>query len=1771
MNKVKTLFLIAIMSLIWGSSVAQNTDYNWTWIAGTNTGRTSVFGTQGIHDSNNIPGGGKTDMYTTDLNGNFWLYGGGNGSSVLWKNDGTGWAWIAGTSTDITGSGFYPDPEYGNQGVADPANRPSVRSGGTIATDSQGNVWLFGGYGEDGHGNLNMRLNDLWKFDGTNWTWISGSDQGNQTANYGSKGEADAANMPGSRSDHVMWIDSQDNIWVFGGDGWASTTPNGGSANRLNDLWKFDGTNWTWVAGNNGYFQQGIFGTKGIGDPNNTPGARYDAMGWINNNDELYLFGGIAHGQISATGTTSSLSPINDLWKFDGTNWIWIGGADTLRSLGVYGSKGTVSPDNIPSARAGASFTKFSNGDIVVHTGYGIDPTTGLYYKDLSDTWIFDGSDWKWQSGPNTSNESPVFGSKGTASQTNTPGARHSAALWSKDDNLYFFGGRGNHGSSYDSFGVNDYWVGESVAPSIEVSISQIFPEATPTGSEAYIYGSGFSTTTSDQTVEIGGVAAIITSAIESRLTIEVPELTPGLHTVSVTKDGVTDQLINAFQWLIPSAPSFGSEDFLFAMNDIININSGDFNNNGDIDLVMNSGALNDVDIRYNNQNFQFTSLTNIHSTFENHDAHPVDIDDDGDLDVIASLITQNTPTNTTDDRVAWFRNNGPESNPTYTELTISTSVNGGRDIFAADLDGDGDKDVLSTSLVSGVITWHRNNEGVFTESFDVTNNAPGVSGVHAADLNNDGLMDVLSAANQTVSWYPNEGQGVFTQKYDIISGESNVGEVKAVDFDNDGHLDVLTNGLNALLWFRNDGTGDFSDRRTIDASINEPIDFLPADLDGDGDQDVIAVSENNGSPKWYQNLGDGRFSKAKNLPASINRAFGIDAADYDNDGDIDIIVAQRFATDNPGAYLYENTSVVNEPYAYFPFDGDILDASSNAFALNTVGDPTLDRDPGGAIDSAYYFDGSDDYFETQVSEPFEFQSFTFSMWVNAYSLPPQGKASVFLAKQPANVQTGFYSYLFPDGGIFTSIFDNNGANTRRTSYTVNIGEWTHFAVTYNGSVLQTYVNGVPEAAQQFDADIIYDNSPLTIGGYNHPTNSFDGKMDEVRIYDVALAPEELTSIYASEKPDEFDNTSDWTSIISTNADGKNSSAEFGTTPTSTDGFDASLDIPLPPIPNGDYLQLYFEHSEFGGSLGDKYRSDFKAYSDYETSNSNWQLSLYSSFATSDTLLVSRPNGFTAPIKVIDEDGVEHIGLAGDLELLYSIQAGETKLFDIVVGDISPPTIELGAVMNGPQIWDKTFARSLTWNVEDPSGITNITTEVSYDGGQSWQLIYSGLDENFEFTPDANIVLNQATLFRVSATDGASQEFTNSTTVAGDHEITIVAPSQSLDYGMGWQMVGSPFADTIEPSSVLSEAIRYRWNSASFEYLLTDSYPNKEGIWLGGYSNGSDQLDGEVGETDATLTVYSGWNMVTVPLFRNVQVDSISVFDGTSTGTYSDAVSNFDITVPQGHNGSGYEIAESLEVFSSYWIGVTTDSLVLTMPIHRFNPALKQSQITEDDELLLTIVDGEFEQQLLVRVGGEPSQPAPPPAPNSYRIGLEGESSILGNTYSQYSLSSSEQEGTEIPFVIDGPERLITINWHKTGFESVPISINALENHALESESGSIEITTTELNSAVLAFGEMAVNTEENLGVPVALKLKQNYPNPFNPSTTIGFDLPEKARVRIDVFNVTGQKVATIVNNTLHAGSHALQFDASELSSGTYIYRIQAGNYTETRKMILIK
>jgi hypothetical protein len=89
--------------------------------------------------------------------------------------------------------------------------------------------------------------------------------------------------------------------------------------------------------------------------------------------------------------------------------------------------------------------------------------------------------------------------------------------------------------------------------------------------------------------------------------------------------------------------------------------------------------------------------------------------------------------------------------------------------------------------------------------------------------------------------------------------------------------------------------------------------------------------------------------------------------------------------------------------------------------------------------------------------------------------------------------------------------------------------------------------------------------------------------------------------------------------------------------------------------------------------------------------------------------------------------------------------------------------------------------------------------------------------------------------------------------------------------------------------------------------------------------------------------------------------------------------------------------------------------------------------------------------------------------------------------------------------------------------------------------------------------------------IPSEYVLRQNYPNPFNPSTTIKFELPRTSQVNLAVYDILGRQVSVLVNEKRDAGVHEVRFDGSNLASGVYFYRIQAGDFVQTRKLLLLR
>jgi len=160
-----------------------------------------------------------------------------------------------------------------------------------------------------------------------------------------------------------------------------------------------------------------------------------------------------------------------------------------------------------------------------------------------------------------------------------------------------------------------------------------------------------------------------------------------------------------------------------------------------------------------------------------------------------------------------------------------------------------------------------------------------------------------------------------------------------------------------------------------------------------------------------------------------------------------------------------------------------------------------------------------------------------------------------------------------------------------------------------------------------------------------------------------------------------------------------------------------------------------------------------------------------------------------------------------------------------------------------------------------------------------------------------------------------------------------------------------------------------------------------------------------------------------------------------------------------------------------------------------------------------------------------------------------------------------------IPSDNGGSETTLTID-----FQTIDTALNGLGVGVGETADLIWTVTAQTENSTRFANEPFDLSITRNLGVsneisedPKQFTLSQNYPNPFNPTSTIEFTLPASVDVRLEVYNISGQLVSTLVDSRMNAGQHSVVFDASNLASGVYLYRIRAGNFMETKQMTLIK
>ena len=141
--------------------------------------------------------------------------------------------------------------------------------------------------------------------------------------------------------------------------------------------------------------------------------------------------------------------------------------------------------------------------------------------------------------------------------------------------------------------------------------------------------------------------------------------------------------------------------------------------------------------------------------------------------------------------------------------------------------------------------------------------------------------------------------------------------------------------------------------------------------------------------------------------------------------------------------------------------------------------------------------------------------------------------------------------------------------------------------------------------------------------------------------------------------------------------------------------------------------------------------------------------------------------------------------------------------------------------------------------------------------------------------------------------------------------------------------------------------------------------------------------------------------------------------------------------------------------------------------------------------------------------------------------------------------------------------------------QKIVIIFNAAGLKGAMSYAGGLQLKNNDLRSPVIQIPvTMQVNVVDGIAhdrIARVFDLQQNYPNPFNPATTIRYSIPVASDVELTIYNLAGQKISTLVREHQPHGNYAVNFDGAGLASGMYIYHLRAGNFVQTRKMILLK
>ncbi len=314
-----------------------------------------------------------------------------------------------------------------------------------------------------------------------------------------------------------------------------------------------------------------------------------------------------------------------------------------------------------------------------------------------------------------------------------------------------------------------------------------------------------------------------------------------------------------------------------------------DLNNDFLQDVVAVSSGWGGDDLiwhRSNSNGTQSTSSTLIYGelTGGRNGFYGADIDRDGDIDLV-------TAENDDDDVTIWYNTNGQGTS--WSGRKISDNFEGATDLYIADFGSDGWVDIVGASEDDhDVSIWRQTSNGNFAGELRIDGDLREARAIDVGDLNGDGRLDVVAGGEEGLFWYRNEGSGTSWTTLTTINGSSyQPQDLKVADIDSDNDLDIIIAADNGVYYWRNNGSGTFITEPTQVVNF-KVAQIAVADLDRDGDNDLIfGKNSSNASLYWFSNNGFGGFAAFTIDSSGLNNITAVGVGDLDNDGFIDIAI----------------------------------------------------------------------------------------------------------------------------------------------------------------------------------------------------------------------------------------------------------------------------------------------------------------------------------------------------------------------------------------------------------------------------------------------------------------------------------------------------------------------------------------------------------------------------------------------------------------------------------------------------------------------------------------------------------------------------------------------------------------------------------------------------------------------------------------------------------------------------------------------------------------